>query len=54
MNECTCYKGKKCQVCLEWHCSTMFKEVRELIQKYPQQVNELFYDNNHQRATSQH
>jgi len=44
--ECTCYKDKKCDVCIEWKYGKMFREVRELIQKYPNAVKELIEHKN--------
>ena len=44
--ECTCYKPQingKCEVCREWYAyqASLFGEVRELIQKYPNEVQEI-------------
>ena len=55
MKECTCFKAHiygKCEVCLEWETSPMFKEVRELINKYPQTTLELILDNGTRRNST--
>ncbi len=44
MKECTCFKAHlygKCEICNEFYGSTLGKEVKELIEKYPLEVKEL-------------
>jgi hypothetical protein len=54
MNECTCFKAHiygRCEYCLEWLGSTMFKKVKELIQKYPNEVRELLDNGTRTKST---
>lgn len=44
MKECTCYKAHiygRCDYCKEWDMSELMKEVRDLIKKYPLEVDQL-------------